>query len=407
MSSSFERFLAGEDRLSTLLRELPRYEPGEILESRFAETARKAQAQHVEMPVFEPPASLTVNFQALAGSIDEAQQTRRNAVLHEIAEGKPVNAVIGAPLGEGGQKWLQQQVPTPAPQAKPRHKWFRLSWRDIQLVSLAAILAAWGTHFYLQRRPTSTETAMLEVFRQVSEATLDDDDQDEASSIAAKAEESFKANRQHYATPAEASMPAIPRTAKTRSASASPSRPLAGKIADKAAATIAPLQAPLAEHSTHPVAQAPDGSGVEHYAPANDDHSPEVSPQLASRLSMAPLQRNKALQKEADEPGRASTPAAPAPAQTPLAAVATATTSAPHVLTTTLREDPASVAARLPEDAPGTYTLSCENPEDPAVLAWVAGLRHALQSRNEKAHVTIQKTAGLGEDNLLIRFSSK
>jgi hypothetical protein len=87
--------------------------------------------------------------------------------------------------------------------------------------------------------------------------------------------------------------------------------------------------------------------------------------------------------------------------------VATATTSAPHVLTTTLREDPASVAARLPEDAPGTYTLSCENPEDPAVLAWVAGLRHALQSRNEKAHVTIQKTAGLGEDKLLIRFSSK
>ncbi len=404
MSSSFERFLAGEDRLSVLLRELPRYEPGKTLENRFAEAARKAQAHHMEIPAFEPPASLTVNFQAMAASIDEAQQTRRNAVLHEIAEGKPVNAVIGAPLGEGSQKWLQQQVPPPAHQAKPRHRWFRLSWRDIQLVSLAAILAAWGTHFYLQRRPTSTETAMLEVFRQASEATLGDDDQDEASSITAKAEESIKANRQHHTSQPEASLPAIPRADKARSAS--PGRLLVGKVSDKAVATTAPPQAQLTEHSTPAAAQAADAGGVEHYAtPANDGHSPETSPEPAPRLSMTPLQKNRTPLAEADESGRAATLAAPAPA--PVAAVATRTTPAPHMLTTTLREDPASVAANLPEDAPGTFTVSSKDPEDPAVVAWVAGLRHALQNRNEKTHVTIQKNSGLGESILLINFPSK
>lgn len=400
MSTSFERFLTGEDRLSALLRELPRYEAGESLERRFAEAASKAQAQYVKMPVFEPPASLTENFQAMAGSVDEAQQTRRNAVLREIAEGKPVNAAIGAPLSEGGQKWLQQQVPSPALLSKPRHRWFRLSWHDIQLVSLAAILAAWGTHFYLQQRPTSTETAMLEVFRQVSEATLDDDDQDEASSIAAKAEESIKANRQHYAAPAEASVPAIPHTAKARSAS--PGRPLAGKLADKAAPIVAPPPAQLAERSTPVAAQAADGSGVEHAAtPADEGHDPGASPQQPPRLSMAPLQRNKTHQTETAEPGQATSLTAPAPA--PLATVAAATTAS-HMLTTTLREDPASVAARLPENTPDTFTVSSENPEDPAVIAWVTGLRHALQNRNEKAHVALQKGTGLGEGTLLIKF---
>ena len=119
---------------------------------------------------------------------------------------------------------------------------------------------------------------------------------------------------------------------------------------------------------------------------------------------MAPLQRNKTHQTETAEPGQATSLAAPAPA--PLATVA-AVTTASHVLTTTLREDPASVAARLPENTPDTFTVSSENPEDPAVIAWVTGLRHALQNRNEKAHVTLQKGTGLGEGTLLIKFPPK
>lgn len=392
MSASLERFIAGEDRLAALLRELPQYEPDATLEAHFIAAAHQAQAQHVAPPAFEPPQNMETDFRNMAAAIDAAQQDRRQAILHDIAAGKSIDVAMGGSIDEAGQKWLTQQIPaTPATPA--RRRWPRLNWRDIQIVGLAAILAAWCTHFYLQRRPTSTEMVMLDAFRQASEVAADDE-QDESSSIAAKVEESIQANLQHHAASPEHATPrstmanihpsSVGKSVPARITETSPSAARAPRASEPASALAAPAVVP---------ADAPHEAGDMH-ATANTEP--------VARLSMAPVQQSGVQSDSDSEPHAEKLPQRAERFGGPAAVTAMAP-QPHHSLHATLRDDPVDIATRLSGTESEIYTLSCANPEDPTVLAWIDGLRHALHARGEKILVRVRKNAGIAEGGLLIQ----
>lgn len=394
MSASLERFIAGEDRLAALLRELPQYEPDATLEVRFIAAAHQAQEQHVAPPAFEPPQNMETDFRNMAAAIDAAQQDRRQAILHDIAAGKSIDVAMGGSINEAGQKWLAQQIPA-TPAAPARRRWPRLNWRDIQIVGLAAILAAWCTHFYLQRRPTSTEMVMLDAFRQASEVAADDDDeQDESSSIAAKVEESIQANLQHHAASPE---PATPRNTMGNI------RPSAVGKSVPARITPPPPSAEGAPRASGP-APVPAAPAV---VPADAPHEAgdmraTANTEPVAGLSMAPVQQS-GVQSDSDSGPHAEKLLQRAERFGGPAAATAMVPQPHHSLHATLRDDPADIATRLSGTESEIYTLSCANPEDPTVLAWIDGLRHALHARGEKILVRVRKNADIAEGGLLIQ----
>lgn len=407
MSDSFEHFIAGQDKLSTLLRQLPPYEPSSTLDTRFAEAARNARQQPVAHVTFEAPPGMESDFLRMAAKIDTAQQARRQATLHSIATGTPVDIAMGGSLKEPGKAWLKQQIPvTRTPPARPL-RWWQVSWRDIQVIGLAAILAAWCTHFYLQRRPTSTETVMLEAFRQASTADKDDS-QDESSSLAAKLEEAIQANLRQHATSLTAGSPAKRSVHEAHAAStASPT--------DKPQHNSTPKENQLAAQ-TAPQEQGEPSVAVLATAPAADtlESVPETRGQLQHReaaeiklLKALPAPRSPAVSTGApgsdERSSQSEHPDMAAPAPAPVAAPAQRSGDAHIPLHASLRDDPSIIAARLTGSGTVTYTIICFNPEDPALLAWMEKLRRALQENGKKNLIKVQKDTNLGESHLLIQ----
>lgn len=213
MSSSFERFLAGEDRLAALLRALPAFAPPASLEASFLASAHTAQAsvgaasgrefaannrshenQSAQRPSpsiplpqgereassgcavqgFEPPVSLETSFLKMAASIDAAQASRREAILAQIAKGDSPQAALGADLQPATAEWLQQRArpATPAKPGKPARKPVLLgfSWFDLRLAALALILSAVGTRLVLKHQPDTQQLAVQEAFRSALES---------------------------------------------------------------------------------------------------------------------------------------------------------------------------------------------------------------------------------------------
>ncbi|GAB7546968.1 hypothetical protein [Cupriavidus sp. 8B] len=160
--SADERFIAGEDRLAALLRELPAFVPPASLEASVMAAARaeqaarnapaplpqaslpakvRAYAEQAEAPAddaeldFTPPAGLQASVMAQAARMQAAQATRRNAVLEEVRRGDAPQRVLGAPVSEAAQAWLREQAHPAQPaageqaagkpaRARPARRWW-------------------------------------------------------------------------------------------------------------------------------------------------------------------------------------------------------------------------------------------------------------------------------------------
>lgn len=132
-----ERFIAGEDRLCALLRQVPAFAPPASLEAAVMAAARaeqaarnapaplpptalppkvRAYAEQADAPAdndgqdFTPPAGLQASVMAQAARLQAAQAPRRNAVLEEVRRGDAPQSVLGAPVGEAAQAWLREQA---------------------------------------------------------------------------------------------------------------------------------------------------------------------------------------------------------------------------------------------------------------------------------------------------------
>lgn len=175
MSSLFERFLAGEDRLSALLRALPAHEPGPTLEAAFLAAAARAQSAHDAVSQgFDAPASLEANFLKMVRTVDAAQAPRREAVMQQLAQGEAAGTVLGSPVTPATTEWLRAQstqVPAraekPAP-VSPRQTRPRFGWRDLGLTGAAAVVAALATQLIVtDLHQNDNGLAMVDIFEEV------------------------------------------------------------------------------------------------------------------------------------------------------------------------------------------------------------------------------------------------
>jgi hypothetical protein len=137
MKNALDRFIAGEDRLSALLRMLPFHEAPEGLAARVRESALAAEreAEIREALRFAPSERLRENVIREAGMLHEAHAARRRAVLRALAKGEDPEHLFGGALGKEAQDWLRQEAlrAISAPQAAPAPAssvWsFWRSWR--------------------------------------------------------------------------------------------------------------------------------------------------------------------------------------------------------------------------------------------------------------------------------------
>lgn len=115
---------------------------------------------------FEAPSEMAARFSQLAAQVDAAQAVRREAALGRIAAGDAPEAVLGAPVQPETADWLRQQASAAKP-AKPPHKpvLWGFSWFDLRLAALATVLAAVATQWAQQHLPSSVEMALLEAFQ--------------------------------------------------------------------------------------------------------------------------------------------------------------------------------------------------------------------------------------------------
>jgi len=138
MSVDFDRFLAGEGALASLLRKQPAFEPPARLFERVM-TALDAAAPG---QAFEPPASLEAAVLAEAARLDTAQQPRRQALLDDLARGTDVAAAMGTAVSDTTSRWLSQQVPSGTPATEAPAKRRRPRWLGGLGVAVTAALAA-------------------------------------------------------------------------------------------------------------------------------------------------------------------------------------------------------------------------------------------------------------------------
>lgn len=400
MSTPFDRFAAREDRLSALLQLISPYEPPASLQSEFTARARQAQAGFTASAIFEPPANLATDFHKLAGQLDAAQQERKAAVLREIAAGTPVDQVLGASVSPASEDWLRQRAREDAGKPmetarKPVTKHFWLSWRDIQLVSLATILTAWATHHYLQQRPDHMADAMLEVFRQVGAAhqLMMPEDTPSVASADTTPESAPQTDKALPATPGEASRPSRP-PAQTETVAASrspapivstPGRQARKSITPATPEAIAPAQIQAPAQPASALAPAPVKQAAMETPPVPVAAVPTL------RLHAMPAPSSTPSGKQGMEPPMVSMPA-------PAATTQQTETS----FSATIADNPAMIAGRLGESPLAGVTIFSSTPSAPAVEAWVDKLRKALQERHPDIAITMRPDAALAPDVLRI-----
>ncbi|HSD37592.1 MAG TPA: hypothetical protein VLC92_08780 [Rhodocyclaceae bacterium] len=166
-----ERFMAGDDRLAALLRELPVYEAPAAMTAHVAALARVAQNAFVPAAqlaantplIFEPPASLEAGFLAEAARIQAAQQPRHDAVLEEVRAGKAVAAVLGHDVTAETTAWLAGRSQRIAAQAertagrpsRAASKW----WPRFGVVLASIAFGAVATNLWLAQRHASAPLA--------------------------------------------------------------------------------------------------------------------------------------------------------------------------------------------------------------------------------------------------------
>lgn len=354
--SAADRFIAGEDRLSALLKALPAYPPPPALEASVLAAARAAQQEagrhHADgagLPFASPPALAAAVLEE-AARLQAAQAARRDAVLARVAAGAAAEDVLGARLGPDGAAWLRAQAADstrnsaqPSATARLTHaararRW----WRSLGLVASVAAVAGLTTSV---------------VLRQIDDGALLPTGTAEMAAAEMAAPEPLPAA-------STAPSPPLPETA-----AAPPPRP--APPADRAAPPSG-RPAQRAAPGTASTRSAPRESVPDSQASAQASPAPPPTPPI---VAAPPAPADSAIAEAA--------PAAPAPAAPPAyarkaapAAMAARAPAAASALTVSTRDDPAAIAARLGTATP--LRLWAAEPDHVEIQEWAQRLWQAM-----------------------------
>lgn len=344
--SAADRFIAGEDRLSALLKALPAYPPPPALEAAVLAAARAAQqdagrhqADAPDLPFASPPALAAAVLEE-AARLQAAQSARRDAVLARVAAGAAAEDVLGARLGPDAAAWLRAQAAAstrnpaqPSATARLTHaararRW----WHSLGLVASVAAVAGLTTSI---------------VLRQIDDGAL----LPTGTAEMASAEMAAPAPAPAAST---APSPPLPETA-----AAPPPKPAAPATK---AAPPAPRPAPRAAPGTEATRSVPREPAPDREAPARASPAAPQAPADAAIAQAAP-----------SAPAPAAPPAHALKAAPAMAARAPAAASA---LTVSTRDDPAAIAARLGTAAP--LRLWAAEPDHVEIREWAQRLWQAM-----------------------------
>ena len=370
-SHAADRFIAGEDRLSALLKALPPYPPPAALEAAVLAAARAAQqeagrqqADAAALPFAAPPALAAAVLEE-AARLQAAQSARRDAVLARVAAGAAAEDVLGARLGPDAAAWLRAQATDstrnaasstmePSTHAARARRW----WRSLGLAVSVAAVAGLTTSI---------------VLRQIDDGAL----MPAGTAEIATTEMAAPAPEPAAST---APSPPLPETA------APPPKPAApGAKAAPPAASPAPRAVPGTDAArSAPRERAPDSE-----APAPAIPAAPQAPADAAIAEAAPS---------------APAPAAPsAYARKPAPAMASRAPAAASALTVSTQDDPAAIAARLGTAAP--LRLWAAEPDHVEIREWAQRLWQALPAgQRPSVPVAVQADPALAPSQVRIEL---
>lgn len=415
-----ERFIAGEDRLSALLRDLPRFDAPASLASAVTTAARAVQARmaaeaerdavraSAPPPTFTAPPTLSGSVLREAARLQAAQAARRDVVFDQVLQGKPAGDVLGAPVSAPTEAWLQTQAAQhrdgaasaaavalpPAARATAVSRW----WRSLGVAAIAFAVAGLATRIVLSQLDDGTPTTAslssnVVIADNAGPATREGPalasapSSSAAPAIGAPPPAAAQHTQTAEAPPAAAPERAAPHAAPVRrptTPSPTARKEHAPAPAPDPAPAFAPLPAPAAAaaESMPPAPAAPAAPAILAAPPpmASAQVQTDVAPAPPSAAAPAPAPGGGAEARARRVPQSAYMAApAPALAESHAASTATAKAAVPEArkaATVTLEDDPASVAMQW-RPGNGLHVWSAE-PDNAAVRDWVARLWAAM-----------------------------
>ncbi|KJK23640.1 hypothetical protein UB46_15255 [Burkholderiaceae bacterium 16] len=423
--SADERFIAGEDRLAALLREVPAFVPPASLEAAVLAAARAEQAarqmarqaaapplppaalparvraysEQADYPTgddelaFAPPAGLEASVMAEAARLQVAQAARRSAVLEEVRRGDAPQSVLGAPVSAAAQAWLREQASGEQAAAKPERarrarRWWpalgvlagtlgvgvlsmQIVLRQLDLRDGEITLPAKAPATERAKRATAAPAMHADAGRPAAEPPQAESAGQPASPLADAKTPPAPAQPPPAAAPGPSAAQA-PAASPAATANAQPSHALTAK----AQASAAPREPDmLAEHRLAAARESEPAAGGSLSAGAPPAAAPVIRAP-APMASMAPMPPMASVAPPA--PVAPIPPPAPAPAiepprfalrASPAQQAETARAPAPAARgqrlgawTMSLREEPQLAVERLMSDAPGTGSAAAGAP---------------------------------------------
>lgn len=405
-----ERFIAGEDRLSALLREVPHFEPPANLATAVAAAARAVQARmaaeaerdavrrSAPPPTFAAPPTLSDSVLREAARLQAAQAARRDVVFEQLLQGKPADDVLGAPVSAPTAAWLRthaaqhrdetasKAVAAPARRARAVSRW----WRSLGVAATAFAVAGLATKIVLSQlddgTPTTASLSSNVVIADLAAPAAPAEPALASAPALAGAPSTGPAHeaRTEAAPPASAPARAAPPDEPVRR----PTRPSpsARKAQDPSPSPSPSPSTPpdAAAESTSPAPAAPAAPAILAAPPptasmqAQADAAPAPAPQAGAAAPQAPAVGTEARARRTPQSAFMAAPA-PAPTESAAASTTTMQEAAPQAqksATVTLEDDPASVAMQW-RPGKGLHVWSAE-PDNAAVRDWVARLWAAM-----------------------------
>ncbi|MDR0717594.1 MAG: hypothetical protein LBF50_09290, partial [Azoarcus sp.] len=160
-----ERFIAGEDRLSAVLRAAPLFDAPAHMAAWMHRAAhaiederRAGREADGGVCVFEPPARLHDAVLQEAQALERAQEPRRQALRAALAREASVEEVLGAPVAAETEAWLRETWArqTPRNAARPPSTSRRVWWKPGLAFGASftvALLAGLAAHHYWPAPP--------------------------------------------------------------------------------------------------------------------------------------------------------------------------------------------------------------------------------------------------------------
>jgi len=418
MTTAFEGFLRGTDRLSEVLRTLPPYVASPALAERVAADALAYEAEcraESASPVFTAPASLEAAVMQEALAMERAQAPRREALRAALAHEGDASAALGAPVSSATQDWLRNAwLPAGEPDAAPprRQAKRRSAWRPRLAFGLCCGMATLaGLTVWQYRLGSAPEDFPASPAAEVAAAPDQSlysgaPEPSPAPSASALVGEKVDAAMLDVMPPPPAPKSTLDRMKgndtktvarlKVERKAAAPPRPQPGGSVDL---DSSPPPPPVIEESRASLAKAPEPRDESFFARAEPSRAPAPEASPPPMLAAVPPQMAEAALDEmpaadlAPEPESASVQASPPVASSPVASVS-ARSAAPDI-------SAAPVVAQRRREAIYSGPLEDERWRDLAVTfvenrAHGAGLRRAVAKADTADMATADMAAAKG-----------